>query len=124
MLFVWTTPIWVLLLTPLGITAQWASWENQNPTNTKENFFMDSNAECNKQYDIGENNALLHGHGALLEQQPPKTCQITFSTDSVREKRKFRIEVISASFDADGVQFYVYDSSTTDTLLVSSSHFT
>ncbi|XP_060079394.1 uncharacterized protein LOC132558803 [Ylistrum balloti] len=117
MFLVWKTPIWVLLLTPLGITAQWANWQNQNPQNDKENFYLDSNAECNKQYDLGENNAYLHGLGALMEQHPPKTCQITFSSDNIREKRKFRIEVVSANFNAEGVEFYIYDSSTTDSLL-------
>ncbi|XP_033746040.1 N6-adenosine-methyltransferase non-catalytic subunit MTB-like [Pecten maximus] len=113
----WTTPIWVLLFAPLLVTAQWANWQNQNPQNTKESYYLDSNTDCNNKFDIGENSAFVNGLGATLENSPPKSCQITFSTDYVREKRKFRVEVITANFNEDGVNFYIYDSSTTDSLL-------
>ncbi|XP_069141113.1 mediator of RNA polymerase II transcription subunit 1.1-like [Argopecten irradians] len=117
MFSIWTTPLWVLLLAPLGVSTQWASWENQNPQNTKENYFMDSNTDCNKKFDLGENSAYIQGLGAKLENSPPKSCEITFSTDYIREIRKFRVEVITANFNEDGVSFYIYDSSTTDSIL-------
>ena len=82
---------------------------------------MDSNAVCNKQFELGNTPTYLYGSGAKNENNPPRTCIMTFSSENIREKRKFRIEVMEANFhknpddnsQAATTEFFVFDGAST-----------